>query len=91
MVYTRISKDCFTFFSLMFFLVFLGFLVVFEFRKVREGAGIHFHQVSSKSDSGRPSYDPKTEVATLRRLIIVPGGANNESPGWSWWSWYWFL
>ena len=20
-----------------------------------------------------------------------PWGANNESPGWSWWSWYWFL
>ena len=46
-------------FSRIFCLVFLGFLVAFEgsdlFRKVREGAGIHFHQVSSKSDPGRPS------------------------------------
>ena len=49
----------------MYVACFLGFLAVFEgaglFRKVREGAGIHFHQVSSKSDPGRPSYDQKNK------------------------------
>ena len=49
--------------------MFLGFLVVFEgselFRKVREGAGIHFHQVSSKSDPGRPSYGQKCIVLNV--------------------------
>ena len=47
------------------FSICLGFLVVVEgpglFRQVREAPGIHFHQVSSKSELHCPSYDPKTE------------------------------
>ena len=43
-------------------LVFLCVLIVSEgpelFRKVRADAGIHFRLVSSKSDPGRPDYDP---------------------------------
>ena len=57
----------------MFFLVFLGILVVFEgsglFRKVREGAGIHFHQVSSKSELVGSSYDKKTENVNTRYCL----------------------
>ena len=48
--------------SISFVLGVLDAFVVSElFRKVREGAGIHFHRVSSKSEPGRRSYDPKTK------------------------------
>ena len=30
-------------------------------------------------------------VACFKMANNRPWGANNESPGWSWWSWYWFL
>ena len=44
--------------------IFLWFLVVILvpelFKEVRETPGINFHQVSSKSEAGCPSYDQKT-------------------------------
>ena len=46
---------------------FCGSPIVFEvpgrFRKVREDAGIHVQLVSSKSEPGGPSYDPKTNFS----------------------------
>ena len=35
------------------------------FRKLRETPGNNFHLVSSKSESGRPSYDQKTKAKNL--------------------------
>ena len=56
--------------------MFLAVILVPELlRKRRETPGNNFHPVSSKSKRGCPSYDQKADlVATLRRLIIVPGG-----------------
>ena len=49
--------------NFMFFVLFAVHEVPELFRKVREGAAVHFHLVSSKSEPGCPSYDQKNKMA----------------------------
>ena len=68
--------------------MFLAVILVPElFRKLRETHRKNSHQVWSKSDGFRTSYEQKTYFKMANNR---PCGANNESPRWSWWSWCWF-